>query len=300
MSEFVKVGNRIVNKPAGFDYDLIDSKVYNLKWDQYSGVFLEEDGTLNLPKKVYSTLDDKIFISRVNRYFDNTDKLSTGVMLSGIKGTGKTVMAKVIASNSKLPVIVVDEDFPTSQINDFFRKFTHPVAVIFDEVDKHWDTEELLGWLDGVQTNAKKLVLFTCNNEDRISSYLKDRCSRIRYIRHFEANDNARFLKEILADRGIAEDKIEETYNFIVNSFELLSIDNIISFIDEKIMFSELTNEEIMKDMNISAKDGIARAGEFTDENEEAKIRLEIMRKEWAVDDAKYEDEDDYDLCDAA
>lgn len=268
MSEFVKVGNKIINKPVGFDYDLIDGKIYNLKYDRYGvGAYFEEDGTLNLPKKVYSTLDDKIFISRVNRYFENTDKLSTGVMLSGIKGTGKTVMAKVIASNSKLPVIVVDEDFPTSQINDFFRKFTHPVAVIFDEVDKHWDTEELLGWLDGVQTNAKKLVLFTCNNEDRVSSYLKDRCSRVRYTRHFDANDNARFLKEILKDKGITEDKIEETYDFIVNNFRLLSIDNILSFIDEKLMFSDLTNEQILKDLNISLKDGVAPASEFSDED---------------------------------
>lgn len=112
-------------------------------------------------------------------------------MLSGIKGTGKTVMAKVIAKNSNLPIIVVDEDYPTGRINDFFRKFETPVTIIFDEVDKHWDTEDLLGWLDGVQTNAKKLVLFTCNNEDRVNDYLKDRCSRVRYIRHFEANDNA-------------------------------------------------------------------------------------------------------------
>lgn len=174
-------------------------------------------------------------------------------MLSGVKGTGKTVMAKVIAKNSNLPVIVVDEDFPTSQINDFFRKFTTPVAVIFDEVDKHWDTEDLLGWLDGVQTNAKKLVLFTCNNEDRVNEYLKDRCSRVRYTRHFEANDNARFLKEILKDKGIAEDEIESTYTFIVNNFNLLSIDNILSFIDEKLMFPGLSNEHLLKDMNISS-----------------------------------------------
>ena len=282
MSEFVKVGNKIINKPVGFDYDLIDGKIYNLKYDRYGvGAYFEEDGTLNLPKKVYSTLDDKIFISRVNKYFNNTDKLSTGVMLSGIKGTGKTVMAKVIASNSKLPVIVVDEDFPTSQINDFFRKFTHPVAVIFDEVDKHWDTEELLGWLDGVQTNAKKLVLFTCNNEDRVSNYLKDRCSRVRYTRHFDANDNARFLKEILKDKGITEDKIEETYDFIVNNFRLLSIDNILSFIDEKLMFSDLTNEQILKDLNISLKDGVTPASEFSDED--------------AIVFNEYEDEEDDD-----
>lgn len=254
MSEFIKAGNKILNKPNGFDYDLINGKVYNLKYERYGvGSYFEEDGSLNLPKKVYTTKDDDIFIKRVNTYFEKTSKLSTGVMLSGVKGTGKTVMAKVIAKNSNLPVIVVDEDFPTSQINDFFRKFTTSVAVIFDEVDKHWDTEDLLGWLDGVQTNAKKLVLFTCNNEDQVNEYLKDRCSRVRYTRHFETNDNARFLKEILKDKGIAEDEIESTYTFIVNNFNLLSIDNILSFIDEKLTFPELSNEHLLKDMNISS-----------------------------------------------
>lgn len=230
MSEFIKVGEKIVNKPTGLDYDLINGKVYNLKWDRYNGMsYFEEDGLLSLPAKVYTTKSDDVFIKRVNTYFQKTSKLSTGVMLSGIKGTGKTVMAKVIAKNSNLPIIVVDEDYPTGRINDFFRKFETPVTIIFDEVDKHWDTEDLLGWLDGVQTNAKKLVLFTCNNEDRVNDYLKDRCSRVRYIRHFEANDNARFLREILRDKGIAEDKIEDTYTFIVNNFGLLSIDNILS-----------------------------------------------------------------------
>ena len=258
MSEFVKLGNKIVNKPNGLDYDLIDGKIYNLKFDRFSvGAYLEEDGSLNLPSKVYLTEDDKTFIHRVNSYFQKTTKLSTGVMLSGIKGTGKTVMAKVIANNSKLPVIVVDEDFPTGRINDFFRKFEHPVAVIFDEVDKHWDTEDLLGWLDGVQTNAKKLVLFTCNNENQVNQYLKDRCSRIRYVRHFEPSDNARFLKEIMRDKGIAESDINSTYDFIVKNFNLLSIDNILAFLDEKLIFgSDLSNTDILKDMNISIKGG--------------------------------------------
>lgn len=253
MAEFIKLGDKIISKPKGLDYELEHGKVYNLKYNRYEGMsYFEEDGSLNLPSKVYSTDEDKVFIKRVNTYFEKTDKLSTGVMLSGVKGTGKTVMAKVIAQNSNLPVIVVDEDFPTGRINDFFRKFSTPVAVIFDEVDKHWDTEELLGWLDGVQTNAKKLVLFTCNNENNISEYLQNRCSRVRYKRHFEANDNARFLKEILKDKGIKD--IEGTYNFIVNNFKLLSIDNILSFIDEKLMFPELNNATLAIDMNIELK----------------------------------------------
>ena len=288
MSEFIKVGEKIVNKPTGLDYDLINGKVYNLKWDRYNGMsYFEEDGLLSLPTKVYTTKSDDIFIKRVNTYFQKTSKLSTGVMLSGIKGTGKTVMAKVIAKNSNLPIIVVDEDYPTGRINDFFRKFETPVTIIFDEVDKHWDTEDLLGWLDGVQTNAKKLVLFTCNNEDRVNDYLKDRCSRVRYIRHFEANDNARFLREILRDKGIAEDKIEDTYTFIVNNFGLLSIDNILSFIDEKLLFPELSNEEIFNDMNISSKKGKKNIiGETPDEEDEDD-------DDWLYDDDEEYEEDE-------
>lgn len=288
MSEFIKVGEKIVNKPTGLDYDLINGKVYNLKWDRYNGMsYFEEDGLLSLPAKVYTTKSDDVFIKRVNTYFQKTSKLSTGVMLSGIKGTGKTVMAKVIAKNSNLPIIVVDEDYPTGRINDFFRKFETPVTIIFDEVDKHWDTEDLLGWLDGVQTNAKKLVLFTCNNEDRVNDYLKDRCSRVRYIRHFEANDNARFLREILRDKGIAKDKIEDTYTFIVNNFGLLSIDNILSFIDEKLLFPELSNEEIFNDMNISSKKGKKNIiGETPDEEDEDD-------DDWLYDDDEEYEEDE-------
>lgn len=283
MSEFIKVGEKIVNKPTGLDYDLINGKVYNLKWDRYNGMsYFEEDGLLSLPAKVYTTKSDDVFIKRVNTYFQKTSKLSTGVMLSGIKGTGKTVMAKLIAKNSNLPIIVVDEDYPTGRINDFFRKFETPVTIIFDEVDKHWDTEDLLGWLDGVQTNAKKLVLFTCNNEDRVNDYLKDRCSRVRYIRHFEANDNARFLKEILKDKGIANEEIDPTYNFIVNNFNLLSIDNILSFIDEKLMFPELSNEHILKDMNIST-------------DSDLKINKESINNEINEEDNNEENDDEYD-----
>lgn len=293
MSEFIKVGERIINKPTGLDYDLVNGKVYNLKWDRYNGVsYFEEDGSLSLPAKVYTAKSDDIFIKRVNTYFQKTSKLSTGVMLSGIKGTGKTVMAKVIAKNSNLPIIVVDEDYPTGCINDFFRKFETPVTIIFDEVDKHWDTENLLGWLDGVQTNAKKLVLFTCNNEDRVNDYLKDRCSRVRYIRHFEANDNARFLREILRDKGIAEDNIENTYTFIVNNFGLLSIDNILSFIDEKLLFPELSNEEIFNDMNISSKRGKKNIVEETSDYENE----ENEDDDWLYDDDEEEYEEDESL----
>ena len=254
--EFIKVGKKIVNKPEGLDYELINNKVYNLKYDRYEGYsFFEEDGSLNLPSKLYFTKDDENFINRVVTYHKKTTKQTTGVMLEGIKGTGKTIIAKTIAQRSGLPIIVVDTNYPTSRLNDFFTKFKTNVAIIFDEVDKNWDTEDLLTWLDGVQCTAKKLALFTCNDVHKTNEFLQDRCSRIRYSRHFEANDNARFLKDMIKDKGIED--IDGTYEFIVNNFELLSIDNINSFLDEKILFPEFENDDLLRDMNISTDDNV-------------------------------------------
>ena len=301
MSEFIKEGNRIVPKPNGLDYDLVPKKVYNLMHNEYTGLsYFEEDGSLNLPSKVYSTADDDRFVKRVITYYNNTDKLSTGVMLSGIKGTGKTVLAKVLARDSGLPVIVVNENYPTRRINDFFKKFSTPVCVIFDEVDKNWNTESLLGWLDGVQTNAKKLVLFTCNDDAIVSTYLKDRCSRVRYLRKFAADENTKFLKSIIADKGI-DDKNDELYTFITSSFNLLSMDNILSFLDEKMLFPEYDNFTIVKDMNIKLKDEFMKKMSASKPNQTTNDLLNNVlnnNSEYYDDNTNddcYYDDDDYD-----
>lgn len=260
MFEFIIEDNQIKPKKQGTDYELIPGKVYNLLQDKYSGdPYLEEDGSLNMPKKLYNTSEDTSFIDRVITSYHKTSKLTTGIMLGGTKGTGKTVMAKQIAIKSELPIIVVNEKFRSNRVHDFFKMFTTPVCIIFDEIDKnqhYWDTEELLGFLDGVQATAKKLVLMTCNNISKINEHFIDRCSRIKYYRKFEASENERFLKSIIEDKGII-DTNDELYNYIVSTFKLLSIDNVLSFIDEYLMFPDLTKDQICKDMNIVTKSAV-------------------------------------------
>ena len=254
-TEFIKSGDKIMIKPNGLDYALENEKAYCLKYDRYDGIiYLEEMKNLSLPKKLYNTSEDSTFINRVVTYFNNTDKLTTGVMLNGIKGTGKTVMAKQIAIKSKLPIIIIDSSLPIRVLNSFFEKISTQTAIIFDEIDKNWDSSELLTWLDGVTNTSKKLVLFTCNDYSKINDYLKDRCSRIRYVRTFNALDNERFLKDIIIDKGFKKGEINELYDFIINNFALLSIDNINAFLDEKLMFYDLSNKEILNDLNINSK----------------------------------------------
>ena len=279
MNEFIKVGKVILPKPTGLDYELKPGAVYNLKYDRFGpGVFIEEDGSLNIPKKLYNAEEDTVFMNRVLKYYNQTTKQTTGIMLEGLKGTGKTVMAKVLALNSNLPILVVDPETPADKLNAFFTKFTETeYCIIFDEVEKNWRTTDLLGYLDGVQSTSKKLVLMTCNEINRVSEYLQDRCSRIRYKRTFKTCDNVRFIKQIIEDKGIT-DTNDELYTFMATRIENLTIDNILSFIEEKQLFTDLDNETIIKDLNIKLTD--TPVVSYTEKLPSSKDELSAFEKE--------------------
>ena len=84
MSDFLKLGEKIINKPSGVDYDLVKGRVYNLKFERYEQTsYLEEDGGLNLPTKTYLTESDSTFIDKVTTFFQKTDRNTVGVTLDG-------------------------------------------------------------------------------------------------------------------------------------------------------------------------------------------------------------------------
>lgn len=257
MAEFVKMGNEIRVRPNldGMSYDLINSKVYDLKWNSFEGYgYFVENGDLNMPKKLYKLEEDDKFISRVLTYFNSESSgKTTGVMLAGTKGTGKTMLSKRIALESNLPIIVVDTRFPSRALNKVFKGFTTPVCILFDEIEKNedwWSTKDLLGFLDGVEANAKKIVLMTCNETGEIDDNMFDRCSRIRYFKKYEANSNEVFVRFMAEDKGVPN--IDDVVEFIKEHLEVKSFDNISSFLDEILLCPDLTLEEIMKDMNLS------------------------------------------------
>lgn len=254
-AEFIKVGNNILPKPKGADYELINGGIYDLKWDRYEGrAIFTENGKLNLPDKVYELEEDITFKTRVLNNFNKNDK-SIGIMLAGTKGTGKTMLTKVIAKESNLPIIIVDSQYPANRLVTFFKQFTTPVCIIFDEIEKNFDTSSMLDFLDGVEKTTKKLVLMTCNNLNKVSEYLQDRCSRVRYIRKYTPTDNLAFLPMLIEDKQIKNaKKVEE---FIKTKFKLPSIDNINAFLNEikELEDEDLSLDDIIKYMNINLND---------------------------------------------
>lgn len=261
-NEFIKAGERIIPFPLGLEYSLSNDKVYDLCWDDWENkAFLKENGKLNLPNPLYSFEKDDQFISRVLNHFNTTNANTTGILLAGTKGTGKSVLAKRIAKESNLPIIVVSDTFRTNRLVSFFKSFKTPVCIIFDEIDKngrYWDTSEMLKFLDGIEVTCKKLVLFTCNDISALNENLFDRCSRIRYYKEYDDNSNEVFVKEICKNEGIEE--IEKLSEFIINNFEILSFDNILSFIREVKQCPDMSYEDLLCDMNISTKEGLKKS----------------------------------------
>lgn len=265
-AEFIKVGDRILPKPQGVDYDLINGKVYDLKWNDWSSeTIFSENGELNLPSKIYELEEDVKFKTRVLNNFTKYDR-SVGVMLAGTKGTGKTMLAKIIAKESNLPIIIVDSDYPASQLTKFFKQFTTPVCIIFDEVEKNFNTQKMLDFLDGVEKTTKKLVLMTCNELSAVSEYLQDRCSRIRYVRKYTPTYNLAFLPILIESKNIKNS--EEVCKFVKERFKLPSIDNMNAFLNEvkDLEDENISLDEIVKYMNINVKE--ASSDIITEEND--------------------------------
>lgn len=274
MANFIKQGNKVLPLPKGSEYDLEPGKIYDLLiktvWGERITRF-ELNGEMNLPPKVYQTKKDKVFIDRVLKNFNSSGKNTTGVLLTGDKGTGKSVTAKVLAEKAKLPIIVINPDLEEKYLEEFFKEFDTPVCILFDEVDKNFNTKKMLTFLDGMHKTAKKLVIMTANDEEVLSNFIKNRCSRIRYYRHYAMKDDAREYAELICeDKGIKNK--EEVVDFIVKNIKYPSIDNISSFIDE-IIFTEdwgLTLSEVLEFMNINV--GEAGPEPDTDDDDDEDI----------------------------
>lgn len=273
MANFIKNGNNIIPFPKGLEYELEPGKVYDLLiktvWGERVTKF-ELNGEMNLPPTVYQTKKDKLFIDRVLKNFNSSDKNTTGVLLTGDKGTGKSVTAKVLAEKAKLPIIVINPDLEEKYLEEFFKEFDTPVCILFDEVDKNFSTQKMLTFLDGMHKTAKKLVVMTANDEDGLSHFIKNRCSRIRYYRHYSMKDDAREYAELICDSKNIDNK-EEVVDFIVNNIKYPSIDNISSFIDEVIFTKDwnLSLQEVLEFMNINVGEAGPEPDIDTEDDEE-------------------------------
>lgn len=223
--------------------------VYLLKEYKF-GLFLDKQSdTFILPSKVYDL--NTSFIDKVVRTWKVVDN-NLGVLLSGMKGTSKSVTAKMICNQLQLPVVIVNARF--SSMPNFINEIQQEVIVFFDEFEKIYDQEEdsniseVLSLLDGINTNVyKRLFLFT-TNKLKIDDNLLNRPGRIRYHKKFDRLPDHTIF-EIVNDLLLYEEYKDDLLDTI-GKLSYLTIDAITSLIREVNMHHDRASK-LIEDMNL-------------------------------------------------
>lgn len=157
-----------------------------------------------------------------------------GIILNGVKGTGKTIGAKILCNEINIPVINIS--YPIEGMLEFIQSLEFECIILLDEAEKTFPSSDmgasqlLLKMIDGVMNKSRKLYVLTTNTLD-INDNLKGRPGRIRYIQNFR-NITPKAVEDYLADNLIRKEAIESIYS-LLNSLEVSTIDTLKSIVDE-------------------------------------------------------------------
>ena len=229
---------------------------YVVKLNQMSGeLYLEQIDSFVSPKKIYG--DTTRNVERIiNTYFDRTS--STGVMLAGEKGSGKTLLSKqvcVAAAEKNIPTIVINSAWHGDQFNTLIQSIDQPCVILFDEFEKVYDRDEqeaILTLLDGVFP-SKKLFILTCNDKWRVDAHMRNRPGRIFYMIDFTGLDPA-FIEEYCEDNLNAKKHITAICK-LSNLFGEFNFDMLKAIVEEMNRYNE-TPQEAMKLLNAKPEFG--------------------------------------------
>ena len=174
--------------------------------------------------KIYG-VNDKFINYCIKTYNNTTGNL--GILFNGIKGTGKTLSAKVLCNKLNLPVIIVKSYNKDSSemLNFLATQVDFECIFFFDEYEKEFeDSSDVLSFMDGVHNSeTRKIFLLTTNNTDNINDNLLGRPSRIRYVHTFD-NLSEEVIIEILNDVLIDKNAIEPIID-LLHQIQIVTID---------------------------------------------------------------------------
>lgn len=191
-------------------YSRLPAQTYKIEFSKMAGFSLNQVSDIKITdSKIYGVHAEKV--KKILNSFDSVNR-NLGVILSGDKGIGKSLFAKLLSKegmNRNIPVIIVDNYIPG--IVNFIESIEQEAILLFDEFDKTFtDTSvdegptpqtHMLSLFDGV-SSGKKLFVITCNNHRKLNEYLINRPGRFHYHIRFkypDADEIREYLKDNLA-----------------------------------------------------------------------------------------------------
>lgn len=237
-------------------YDKLPLGTYQLCQNQQSGqFFLEKANDFKVPEKLYG---DFSIIDRWKKGYEEKIRQgkNLGILLTGIKGAGKTLTAKKLCIELNQPVILLTEAFSGPEFINFMSAPELGHCTIFiDEFEKHFRSSDqacevtsFLNLLDGISATSH-LYLMTVNNSSHMNQYLMNRPSRIHFRRDYDSLDES-VIRDVARDRGLSEDEVEDLID-TCSELDEVSFDTVLSIINDCILYGELPSKSV-KYMNFT------------------------------------------------
>lgn len=166
--------------------------------------------------KVYGDYTNRIerIITRLNH---NPNK-NTGVLLSGHKGTGKSIFLQQLAVKGlSLDLPIIHITMCTPGLAHYISTIKQQCIIIMDEFEKTFPTKEqqntLLTILDGSTHSTNHLYVLAINDLDKMSDFFIDRPGRVHY--HFKSSFlTIEQIREYLQDN--LNEKAKERFDEVV------------------------------------------------------------------------------------
>lgn len=210
----------------------LPNKIYTVQVNSMSDeLYLEEYAdSFHFDFKVYGM--ETQLTNHIMKTFENTTG-NLGVLFNGVKGTGKTITAKLITNKMNLPVILITNAF--NGLANFISKICCPCILFFDEFEKtfkkDYNDTGILSIMDGVFNSPYRRIFLLTTNSLYINENLIGRPSRIRYKKTF-GNLQPEVVQEYLDDNLKDKKYTQEIIEFI-DSLAISTIDILKAIVDE-------------------------------------------------------------------
>ena len=254
MTKFLQ-SNTLINltdAPLPDVHDVLPTATYALKMTPTGELYLEMIEDFTMPDKLFGSIA-KTAERVVNTYADR--KGVTGMLLTGEKGSGKTLLGKKVALDLKAtndqPIIVVNIPVSGDSFGIFLQKLGKPVTLFFDEFEKVYAREEyqngLLTILDGVYP-IKMLAILTSNDQSKMISPLLDRPGRVYYKIDYRGLEYG-FIMEYAAEKLTNQKHLAELGRLATMAD--MNFDQLQALIEEMNRYDESVREAVQL-LNIS------------------------------------------------
>lgn len=260
------LGDSTVNVIKTSDETMVDKlppKVYAVQYSEFSGYYLSIlKNRMEVPEKIYGSLNERA--DKCLNTFHTRDT-STGILMTGDKGTGKSLLMAVLANRAiddlNMPIIMIRQAYEGDQFISFIELLGE-CCLVFDEFGKTYRQRgsnddgakqtSLLSLLDGID-RTKRLIIMTENSMYDINDHMLNRPGRIYY--HFqyaklEENSIIDYCVDHDVDAGVIESIVELSRVSRIFSFDMLQ-----TIIEEHLRYPNEPIAEVIKELNIDVEE---------------------------------------------